>query len=128
MKRAGWCLNWRVMAGLAAAGIGVWVFAPRVVSSALPFLILAVCPISMLLMMRAMQGGQGSTRDGTSDGKGSDLAELKARLVRVQAEQDAIAGEIACVEAEAVATEAERALTVDEDEGPDGRTSPAFDA
>ncbi|MBW3609624.1 MAG: DUF4194 domain-containing protein, partial [Actinobacteria bacterium] len=58
----GMCLNWKVIAGLAVVGLGTWAVAPGLAVAALPLLILAVCPISMLLMMRGMQGGQCASR------------------------------------------------------------------
>lgn len=54
------CLNGKVVAGLAVMGIGLWALAPGLVSSALPLLVLAICPLSMLFMMRAMRGQQDS--------------------------------------------------------------------
>lgn len=48
------CLNWKVIAGLAVAGVGLWLVAPSFALSVLPLLVLLVCPISMLLMMRHM--------------------------------------------------------------------------
>lgn len=54
------CLNWKVVVVAAAIALGVWVVAPGTVGRALPLLALAVCPLSMLLMMRAMgpMGGE----------------------------------------------------------------------
>ncbi|HSH60683.1 MAG TPA: hypothetical protein VK988_13790 [Acidimicrobiales bacterium] len=48
------CLNWKVIAALGAVGIGLYVLAPGLAGAALPLLVLAVCPLSMLLMMRAI--------------------------------------------------------------------------
>lgn len=57
------CLNWKVVAGLAVVGVTVWALAPGTLSAALPLLVLAVCPLSMLFMMKAMQGQQGASTD-----------------------------------------------------------------
>jgi hypothetical protein len=122
-KMGGKCLNWRVLAGLAALGLGVWVVAPNLVWTALPLLLLAACSLSMLFMMRGMQGGQCASQPaqtthsvrgtGTRD---EQLAELKALLGGIQEQQEAIAREIAELEtasapvvrqAEAVARAAE---------------------
>jgi hypothetical protein len=54
------CLNWKVIAGLAVVGLGVWVFEPGLMGAVLPLLIVAICPLSMLLMMRGMMGEQGA--------------------------------------------------------------------
>ncbi|MDP8930602.1 MAG: DUF2933 domain-containing protein [Actinomycetota bacterium] len=50
----GMCINKKVVAGLAAVGFGIWWLAPGVIGAALPLLLLALCPLSMLLMMKAM--------------------------------------------------------------------------
>ncbi len=48
------CLNWKVVAGLAVLGLGIWVVAPNLVWAAVPVLVVLACPLSMLLMMRGM--------------------------------------------------------------------------
>lgn len=52
------CLNWKVVASLALVGVAIWLVAPRFVVAALPLLVLAACPLSMIFMMRGMQQGQ----------------------------------------------------------------------
>src|SRR5260370_17177523 len=112
MQLFGLCLNWKVIAGLAIAALGVLVLAPQLLAAALPVLILAACPLSMLLMMRGMgnMNGMGTTNGiGAADGAetadtlpGSaaravagapqrvdeTVDDLRRRLERVQAEQD----------------------------------------
>ena len=56
MKMGGMCFNWKVVAGLAAVGVGVWAVAPNLLGAALPLLIIAACPLSMFFMMRGMGG------------------------------------------------------------------------
>ncbi len=46
----------KAMAGLAAVGMRFYVVAPNLIFSALSLLLLAACPLLMLLMMNAMQG------------------------------------------------------------------------
>lgn len=107
MKMRGMCFNWKVLAGLAAVGIGIWAVAPNLAGAALPLLLLAACPLSMLFMARGMQGGQCSTstqprQTGQPAGvrltREEQLAELKAQLVIAQTQQVAIAREIAELE------------------------------
>jgi Heavy metal binding domain/Protein of unknown function (DUF2933) len=57
------CMNWKVIAGLAVVGLGVWVFEPGLMRAVLPLLVVAICPLSMLFMMRGMMGGQGAQQD-----------------------------------------------------------------
>ena len=48
------CLNWKVLAGVAAVGAGLWLIAPVLFASALPVLLILICPLSMVLMLRGM--------------------------------------------------------------------------
>ncbi len=50
------CFNPKILLGLALVAIGVAVFAPRALASALPLLLVAACPLSMILMMTMMGG------------------------------------------------------------------------
>lgn len=59
MKVFGMCFNMKVVAGLAVVGLGVWWLAPGAVAAALPLLLLAICPLSMLFMMKAMNNMNG---------------------------------------------------------------------
>jgi len=100
------CLNWKVIAGLALVGVGVWAVAPNLLVAALPILLIAVCPLSMVLMMRSMQGdhhGASAQRsdgvDGRSSAREERLAELKSQLDKTGSQQEAIAREIAKLEA-----------------------------
>jgi choline-glycine betaine transporter len=59
------CLDWRVLVALALVGLGIWLLAPGAVAAVLPALVLAACPISMVLMMR-MNGSRASMGEGMS--------------------------------------------------------------
>jgi hypothetical protein len=74
------CLNWKVLVGLAVLGVGIYAVAPDVAAAALPILLLALCPLSMLLMMKGMHG-DGPQAPETDDGMPRDeqLARLKAQ-------------------------------------------------
>lgn len=90
------CLNPKVIAGVVAVGVGVYVFAPGAFAAALPLLVLAICPLSMVLMMGMMMGGgskgAGSeTADSCSSGQseeveGSQVASLQARVAELERE------------------------------------------
>ena len=106
MKVGGLCFNWKVLAGLAALGVGIWIVAPNLLGAGLPLLLLAACPLSMLLMMRGMQGGQCSTRPEQAARpaevrltREEELTHLKAQLTILQTRQQAIAREVDELEA-----------------------------
>ena len=54
------CLNWKVLASIAVAGLGLWLLAPSLLASALPVMLILLCPLSMLLMMRGMNDRRSS--------------------------------------------------------------------
>ncbi|MCF6507798.1 DUF2933 domain-containing protein [Blastococcus sp. MG754426] len=54
------CLNPKVIGGLIAAGVALWLMAPAASTAALPLLIALVCPLSMGVMMWQMNRGGGS--------------------------------------------------------------------
>ncbi|MBW3577402.1 MAG: DUF2933 domain-containing protein [Actinobacteria bacterium] len=53
------CINKKVVAGLAAVGLGIWWLAPGAIGAAMPLLLIAICPLSMVFMMKAMGGMNG---------------------------------------------------------------------
>ncbi|MBA2669815.1 MAG: DUF2933 domain-containing protein [Gemmatimonadetes bacterium] len=87
------CLNWKVIAALAAVGVGTYAFAPGLAAAALPILILAVCPISMMLMMWSMQGGGGGEQ-----AKEETSLTSEERISRLRARQADLDGEIEALE------------------------------
>lgn len=105
MKMGGMCFNWKVLAGLAVVGVGIWIIAPNLAGAALPFLFVLACPLSMLLMMRGMQGGQCGARPvelsrpvSNALTREEQLAELKSQLATLQTQQEAIARDISELE------------------------------
>ena len=48
------CLNYKVLLAILAVIVLVYLFAPRFATLA-PFLLILVCPLSMVLMVAAMQ-------------------------------------------------------------------------
>ncbi len=99
------CLNWKVLASLAAVGAAVWVWAPQLLVVAIPLLIVLACPLSMLLMMRGMQGGQCATAPTFSRQGGPAASAATDRLVALRTQQATLAREIADLEAADGATE-----------------------
>ena len=87
MKMLKMCLNWKVIAALAVVGVGIYAIAPKMAVAALPILLIAICPLSMMFMMKGMQGdkdeGQASEEEdgeSTREGQLSRLREQKAGL------------------------------------------------
>lgn len=83
-KAFGRCLDPRVLAGLAAVGVLVWITAPSLLGAVVPLLLVAACPLSMLAMAWMMRGQM--------SGPSGDPS---ARLAALEREQQRIADEIA---------------------------------
>ncbi len=105
LRLGGLCFNPKVLAGLAFVGLGIWVAAPQFVGAAVPILLVAACPLSMLWMMQGMRGGQRAP--GAAPGMpmeagrnaADDLVSLQRQLSRTQTEQAALQRAIARLEA-----------------------------
>lgn len=54
MKLFGMCIDKRAVVGVVVGAGLLWWLAPGVLAASWPLLIFAICPISMLLMMKAM--------------------------------------------------------------------------
>ncbi len=95
------CLNWKVLAGLGAAGVGVYLVAPGLAVAALPLLLLAVCPLSMLLMMKGMQGDKCETQGQRASSQEADAGPTREeQIARLRAQQADLAGRIETLERE----------------------------
>ena len=100
------CFNKKVIAGLVALGVAVFLLAPSTFSAALPLLILAACPLSMLLMMRSMKGMGGTVGDQSRSGAVSDRDTATTAVdgthgsIAIQAEIDQLKAEKATLEAQ----------------------------
>lgn len=84
------CLNWRVIAALAVVGAGTYLLVPGVAAAVVPLLILAMCPLSMVLMMRAMGSmGRGKTGDdaGARQATVDEVGRLRAEVAALRAER-----------------------------------------
>lgn len=78
------CFEPRILVGLTAAGVLIWLVAPSLLASVLPLLLIAACPLSMLVMAWMMRGHMSG-----------DSADPAARLVALEREQQRIANDIA---------------------------------
>lgn len=86
------CINPKVIAGLVVVGAGVYAFAPQAFAAALPLLVFAICPLSMVLMMGMMMGGNKESGSSGSSGQqmaapeGSHVESLQARVAELEHE------------------------------------------
>jgi hypothetical protein len=88
------CFNWKVVAGLAAAGLAVFLFAPSAASGAVPLLIALACPLSMVVMMRGMSGRQCRQDEGEASAGGTaTVSSAEAEIARLRAEIDQLRAE-----------------------------------
>ena len=108
------CLNKRVIGALVAVAAGAYMVAPNLLLSALPLLLLAACPLSMLFMGKAMgMGGQRASQSeqaavqesGGTLSPAEQMALLRMQLQRV-GEQQAALEQLQAVEAQARSSEA----------------------
>ena len=114
LKIAGLCFDWRVLVALAAVGIAIFVVAPNLIAGALPLLLVAACPLSMLLMMRGMRRSHDGAEAASSGPPPSPagtlsreqrLAQLKAELANAEAWESDVTREIAALETERIPSE-----------------------
>jgi hypothetical protein len=97
------CLNWKVLAGVAAVAVALFVYAPGFAFAALPFLVLAICPLSMIFMMRAMgnMNGDGDKSSSTCAMGGNKPASREEELAKLKAQQRELGDKIEAMEEEA---------------------------
>jgi hypothetical protein len=85
------CLNKNVLIGLAAIALVVLVLKPSWLLTALPLLLLAACPLSMMFMMRRRPGDAGSCNTGeTAGAPPKEQAELNREIRALQSELRAL--------------------------------------
>lgn len=99
MRMLKMCLNWKALAGLAVLGLGIYAIAPNLAAAALPILLLAICPLSMMFMMKSMGGTQEQQTLGEADGG----LTREERLARLRTEQVELAEQIETLERNPVA-------------------------
>jgi hypothetical protein len=99
MKMLKMCLNWKVIAALAAVGVGFYAIAPDPALAALPFLLIAICPLSMMFMMRGM-GNQDEGEQSPEEGDAEPTRD--EALTRLRSERADLDGRIGALEWEGV--------------------------
>ena len=96
------CYDWRVISALAAIGVAVFVLAPNLILGALPLLLVAACPLSMILMMKTMGSHDASAQPRAAAAGHDRVAQLRAELAATQAEQQRLARELDDLERESL--------------------------
>ena len=88
------CLNRKVVGGLAVAALAVLVFAPSAFSRVLPVLVVAACPLGMLLMVRGAtgacqrkEGAPGEAAAGSTPDAAAEIARLRSEVEQLRAGQ-----------------------------------------
>ncbi|TMD45038.1 MAG: hypothetical protein E6I86_15850 [Chloroflexi bacterium] len=108
MRIGRFCIDWKVVAGLAVVAVGIFLVQPRLFISALPVLLVAACPLSMVLMMWGMRSmGQSAPPVVAAPQQRADreltpneqLARLRGQLSDLQSTQLAIAEQIRSLQA-----------------------------
>ena len=79
------CFNKKILIGAGVVVAGLFLFRPAWAVAALPLLLLAACPLSMIFMMRGMgslngQGGKGATSGTSGAATNADLDKQIADL------------------------------------------------
>ncbi|GEM_PF-4613488 len=72
------CMNWKLIAAVIAGGLAVAVTFPGAATAVIPLLILAVCPLAMIVAM-AVLGRSGNKGKDTSE-----IDELRAEVARLR--------------------------------------------
>ncbi len=106
MRIGRFCIDWKVVAGLAAVAVGILLVQPRLFISALVLLV-AACPLSMVLMMWGMRSMGQSAPPATTPPLMADrqlnpheqIARLRSQLTELQSAQAGITDQIRSLEA-----------------------------
>lgn len=97
------CLDWRVITALTAVGVGIYLLAPNLIAAALPLLLVAVCPLSMLLMMKTMRGQETNAGPAIARIPAERAERLRAELAASMREQQRLVRELEQLDAGATA-------------------------
>ncbi|MFP5326829.1 MAG: DUF2933 domain-containing protein [Acidimicrobiia bacterium] len=80
------CFDKRVLVGLGVVAVALLAFAPQTLGAAAPFLVMAACPLSMVVMMRAMNGRDRCVTPETQHTSAAPVADTSPAPTHVDAE------------------------------------------
>ena len=84
------CINKKAVVGVAVAALVLLAIAPRFLAGAAPLLVMAICPLSMVFMMRGMSGRDDAAKPEPTSvqprGRDHDLREMEEEVNRLKAE------------------------------------------
>ncbi len=80
------CMNWKVLGALGVVAIGILIFAPSTLGSAAPLLLLAACPLSMLVMMIVM-GKRANSCETDNGGHSKEIDALRSEVESLRRDQ-----------------------------------------
>jgi hypothetical protein len=83
------CFDKRILLGFGLVTVGLLIVAPGMLGAALPVMLMAACPLSMLVMMRGMGGGhaQASRADSYIEARDAELVRLRGEIELLKREQ-----------------------------------------
>ena len=95
LKVFGMCFNPKVLVGLAVIGLGTVVLvSPSAALRALPFLLMAICPLSMVLMLAGMgalkRGNAPLPKPANRADRALEIQDLRSRLEALEREDNII--------------------------------------
>ena len=77
------CMNWKLIAAVIAGGLAVTIAFPGAATAVIPLLILAVCPLAMIVAMAVLG------RSGNQDKDTSEIDDLRAEVARLRSDAPA---------------------------------------
>lgn len=92
------CYDWRVLTALGVLGAGIYLVAPGLLAAALPLLLLAACPLSMILMMKAMSGQQTGSEQPLAPTGEDRVGVLRQELIQLGQRQEQLTAELHALE------------------------------
>jgi hypothetical protein len=113
------CLHWKILVGLGFVGLTIGIVVPSALASAVPLLIVAICPLSMIYGMRGMMGGAhahgghmfGAPVQSERPAPADRVAQLRAELESIDSRSAIVAEQLRTSEARRSARAAKTELS-----------------